>query len=55
LNLILWELARDAKAAMRASKNLPEARKKARTLNGQTGCNANVRLNRGEVSWGGQD
>ena len=29
------ELARDAKAAMRASRTLPEARKKARTLEGQ--------------------
>jgi hypothetical protein len=29
------ELARDAKAAMRASKILPEARAKARTLEGQ--------------------
>jgi len=29
------DLARDAKAAMRASKTLPEARKKARALEGQ--------------------
>ena len=29
------ELARDAKAAMKAAKTLPEARKKARTLEGQ--------------------
>ena len=29
------ELARDAKAAMKAAKTLPEARKKARTLKGQ--------------------
>ncbi|MEI2761989.1 hypothetical protein [Methanothrix soehngenii] len=29
------ELDRDAKAAMRASRTLPEARKKARTLEGQ--------------------
>ena len=29
------ELAKDAKAAMKAAKTLPEARKKARTLEGQ--------------------
>ena len=31
------ELAKDAKAAMKAAKTLPEARKKARTLEGQAG------------------
>lgn len=35
LNEEALELARDAKAAMKASKNLPEARKKAHTLEGQ--------------------
>ena len=31
------ELAKNAKAAMKAAKTLPEARKKARTLEGQAG------------------